>query len=720
MIWFAAIAAELVTAIAAFWFLLGHCFSPETYFVTAVAAGSVEVIWLAIATGAAAIWLVAIRRRSDRWPTLARAALPLTLASLVCLGKEVFARPVNFFDSMLFGTCFGWTVALVLASGSNTTVRRVQWLRMAVVASGMGLTVYYVWQQLGFLNDLALGYADCGEIARVMFNTITNPGELFLRANPEKPLFFDHFQPGSLLFVPLWLLWPDVRVTIVMQVVCMLGSAVPLYWIGKRLLGSPGAALLLALAWLVYPSTSTFIYNASYGFRWGNACVPLYLTALALWLHGRPGWALAAAMWAMLIKEEALIVVGMFGLYLALFERKRSTGFLLAAAAFGAFFLVTSTLVSAGTTRHAFMMRFFTELGRTNTEILLAPVNRPRIFWGRIFEPSSFYFAGCLLAPLLWLPLRRPAVLFVGLLTFLFSCFDPVLKSLWFHYQAGLIPVAFWALTAAVACYDAHRQHAVLWGAVAAGLMFSTFWGFTFWSKDTVIVQRSPGRLELVRRFAALIDSNGSLFASQRAAAHFVSQKYLYVEPPMPRTLDYALLDLRDDWREVGSLAWLREMRSAQAELEANPALHLTKCEDGLLLYSRSGPRLDARSLVERAAPPADSIAEDLALGRGVRIHAAQIIPHPGPLPTVEVVTFSEVTAQTNVDLAARCQLEYVISPTETEVYVTRFQPLGEGIWPVSRWQPGKLYCDHFFVAVPAELTGKSCATRFDVSLINP
>ena len=92
-------------------------------------------------------------------------------------------------------------------------------------------------------------------------------------------MVWGHFYPGVLAFVPLWMIWPDFKLIIVLQVVVIVGVSVPLYWIGKQLFKETFAALLLVLAWLAYPSTSQYIYSASYGFRWGNVCVPLYFLA---------------------------------------------------------------------------------------------------------------------------------------------------------------------------------------------------------------------------------------------------------------------------------------------------------------------------------------------------------------------------------------------------------------------------------------------------------
>jgi uncharacterized membrane protein len=411
---------------------------------------------------------------------------------------------------------------------------------------------------------LALGYADCGENARVMFNTMTNPHELFLRVNPDKPLFYDHFHPGILPLIPLWLLWPNLKLTIVLQIVAIVGCAVPIYWLGALILKNKTSALLLVLCWLAYPSASQLIYSGTYGFRWGNLCLLLYFVALVLWVKGCHAWALVAAIWAMLIKEEAAIAVGMFGLYLTVFERRPRTGLVLTAVSFGYFLLVTSVIVPAMNPNGYVEQKFFSDLGHSKWEILWSPLTRARVFWGRLFEPPSAYFAAGLLAPLLFLPLKRPSILFVGSLTFGFVCLNPLLKSLCLHYQAALLPVGFWALASALRDRDVRVQHAWLKGVLAACVTFTLFLGNNFWSKQTIPLRLWPGRLSLIRDFRRDINPNGSLFATQRLAAHFVRQKYLYVDTPIPRSIDCVLLDMRDCWRvAVGTITLVR-LRAVQ------------------------------------------------------------------------------------------------------------------------------------------------------------
>ena len=723
--WLFGLVAITVANTTAFWLLLGYRYSPETYSARPLIRGTVEFVWCALGLVTAVVCVVWLPRQRVLWRRILWSSIPLSVVSAFILIKIAAGVSLQCYDMLLFCTVFGYAIAAWSKWGTGRPSRAAKFLGAGVWISVLLLAVFYFWQQVRYWNNLALGYADCGEHASLFYNTICNPHELFLGVNPTKTMFWDHFFPGLVVFTPLWLLWPSLKMIIALQIVCILGVSLPLYWIGRQVFQEKTAAVLLVIAWLVYPSTSQYIYNASYGFHFGNICLPLYFVALACWLSGRPRWALAMAIWAMLIKEEAAIPIGMFGLYLAFFERRRAAGVALTVFAFGFFLLVTTFVIPSMKLGNYVQLRFFSDLGNTTWEIFLSPMTRPRVFWGRLFEARSFYFAVALLAPLLFYPLRRPSILFVGSLTFLFDCLNPTLKSICYHYQAALLPVVFWALVSSLQHTETRARQAVLWGIIASGAMLSIFFGNAFWSKDTLTINLWPGRLGLVQRFGEQIDPHGSLFATQRVAAHFIKQHHLYLDRPVPNEIDYALLDLRDSWRgATDELTWLQGLRDTQHEVEANPRLHLAAVEDGLLLYARSGATLDAQKLVERDKLPAATIPSPMDLGNGVHVvgitqDALPGLPEAG-MDRVGVTAFFAIARQTNIDVAVRCVAHLGSNPANGENYTTEFQPLGQGVWPIARWQTNRYYAETFIIAMPAGVEAEISSYGFSAIPLSP
>jgi uncharacterized membrane protein len=723
-------------ALAAFGVLLGQRYSPENYRAASIVPDTVELTAFEAAVVAAVCGLVALIRKRESWRSLAKGALPLTGASVLVLVKQLCNVPIHLYDMLLFCFACGWTTRLWMrgspasnfGAGSPASDSRVgetfaehrltKPLRVVVWSSVIALAVYQFRHQVWYLNNLALGYADCGENARLLFNSITNPHELFLRVNPDKSLCYDHIDFGVVPFLPLWLLWPDLKLTILLQVVSVFGVAIPLFFIAKRALQSEWAALMAVLVWVLYPSTSQFVYSASYGFRWGNVCLLLYFAALAFWTSGRPRWAFVCAVWAILIKEEAAIVVGMFGLYLAVFERRKVAGAVLAASVFGYFLLATSVLVPLISGHNYAMTSFFHDLGNSKLEILLSPLTKPAVFWERLFEPASWYFAAVLLVPLLFLPLRKPSILLIGSLTFVFCCLNHILKNICFHYQAGLLPVIFWAFIVAVQQQPrAQQRFATLTGAAVSCAAVSLFLGAQPWSKRTTTIHLSPNRLEMVERVRPAINPNGSLFATQRVAAQFVNQRYLYLDLPLPDSIDYALLDLHDSWRgSTEDLLWLEQLQHMQREVEANPNLHLVSADDGLLFYTRQGLPLDVRTLVERDALPPTTNRQRLGLGNGISVVGFTMAPMEPiaslQMDQVRVTGFFTVSARTNVDIAVRC-IANLNDLGKVDSYASEFQPLGECVWPVSKWETNKYYAEGFIVFLPAGLARSISSVNF-------
>lgn len=716
--WFLLLVVTTGLALVAFWVLLGQRFSPENYEVAPIVPDNVEFILLGAALAlAAGVWVVSIRHR-EAWRRLALGALPVTAASLWLIAKTLLMSRIRMHDMLLFCVTGGWTTFLWMRNPSVIGGRTIGIFRALAWSLVIVTAVCEFRNEVRYLNDFALGYADCGENARFMFNSMTNPHKLFLRVNPDKPLFYDHINVGIIPFLPLWLLWPDLKLTIVLEIVAVFGVTVPLYFLAKRALQNEFAALLIVVAWMLYPATSQFIYSASYGFRWGNMCLLLYFVALALWVCERRAWALVFAVWAMLIKEEAAIVIGMFGIYLAVFERRKVAGTTLAAGSFGYFLLATSVLIPAAGGQGYAMTRFFFDLGKTKWEILLSPLVKPMVFWGRLVEPTSLYFAAALLAPLLFLPLRKIPVLLVGALTFVFCCMNPILKSISFHYQAALLPVVFWALIRALQDSDSRRRLGLLLGVVVSCATASLFLGALPWSKETLATQRMPGRPDLVGRFRSQIDPQGSLFATQRVAAHFVTQRYLYLDLPVPDQIDYALLDMRDAWRGTsGNLQWLERLRVIQREVEANPNLRLVAADDGLLFYSRRGTPLDRQQLVERDDLPAAAARVIYDLGGSVKIVGleTELIPtaDSARMDCLRVTAYFTLAAPTNSDLAVRCTAHLGTDPEKVQEYASEYQPLGQSVWPMDRWQTDKYYADVFILRLPAGLSSAISAYSF-------
>ena len=71
-----------------------------------------------------------------------------------------------------------------------------------------------------------------------------------------------HVDPFLVLLAPLWMVWPSPLALIFAQIAVTSLGALPVFWLGRRHLGSERAAGLLALGYLAYPWVATSAVGA--------------------------------------------------------------------------------------------------------------------------------------------------------------------------------------------------------------------------------------------------------------------------------------------------------------------------------------------------------------------------------------------------------------------------------------------------------------------------
>ena len=146
---------------------------------------------------------------------------------------------------------------------------------------------------------------DLGIMAQVVWNTAR--GRLFEtslgRATGDALIgsyLGNHVRPILLLLAPLYRLWPDPRLLLILQSVALGAAAIPLYAITRRHVGNPRAALVVACCYLAYPALG---FLNLVDFHPIAFAVPLLFLAYWSLLEGRMGlfwgavllWGLCAA-----------------------------------------------------------------------------------------------------------------------------------------------------------------------------------------------------------------------------------------------------------------------------------------------------------------------------------------------------------------------------------------------------------------------------------------
>ncbi|MBK9054208.1 MAG: DUF2079 domain-containing protein [Chloroflexi bacterium] len=161
------------------------------------------------------------------------------------------------------------------------------------------------------------------------------PGSSFASSLEVSSFLGDHVAPVLLLVAPLYWLWSDARMLLIVQAIALCLGAIPVYWIAQRTLTTayrqPPAAngqqpiapflpLIFGLAYLLYPAIG---FMNRFDFHTIVLATPILLFAWDAMDRGRDRLATVLILLALACNEEIGLSVFALGLYVALVRRQR-------------------------------------------------------------------------------------------------------------------------------------------------------------------------------------------------------------------------------------------------------------------------------------------------------------------------------------------------------------------------------------------------------------
>ena len=254
----------------------------------------------------------------------------------------------------------------------------------------------------------------------------------------------NHVRPILLLLAPVYRLYADPRLLLVLQPVVLALGAIPLFWIARRYLKSGLAVTCIVLCYLMYPALG---YMNLFDFHPIIISIPLIFLAYWALISQRRFLFWFSIILALSTKEELAIPIAAFGIYCLFRQGWRRKGMALIAIS-----LIWLCLCLM------FVIPFFNE-GRPYRFVSL---------WNHLFVDSTspidlitvkaentigasnkLSFLTHLLLPLGFLPLLEPSILAITIpsVVYLLLGNDPALHTIGYQYPAVLVP---WLFLAAV------------------------------------------------------------------------------------------------------------------------------------------------------------------------------------------------------------------------------------------------------------------------------
>ena len=406
---------------------------------------------------------------------------------------------------------------------------------MAAFAAGFGT--------LAALEHRAFetGRFDLGNMTQAVWSTAHGrPLEVTELGGEQISRLGAHVDPILVLFAPLWWIWPSPTMLLVVQAVVVALGAVPVFWLGRKHLGSDWAGALCSFAYLAYPAVQWLTLDEFHPVA--LAC-PLLL--FAFWyLDEDRLWAFVpCAVLAGLTKEEIPLVIGALGVWYAIAKGRRLAGAVIAVVgtAATAFSLAVVMPHFREGADPAFYGRY-EAVGGSPGGLAKTLVTDPLAVIEAVTERRDLVYLLELGAPLAGLFLLAPLVLIAALPELAANLLSSVSTqtSIRFHYTAPIVPFLFAAaILGAAELRQARRAAVVLLAASVAGAVLIG---------PLRARELGPDRLSSHDRVAAqaiaLVPSSAAVSSTNGLGGHLSERRRVY-SFPVVRDSDWVLVDLK-------------------------------------------------------------------------------------------------------------------------------------------------------------------------------
>jgi uncharacterized membrane protein len=402
-----------------------------------------------------------------------------------------------------------------------------------------------------------------------------------------------HFDPILAGFAPLWWLWPDPTMLLVVQAAAIAVGAWPVFLLARKHLASERAGLGFALAYLLYPPTQWLALNE---FHAVALATPLLL--FAFWFLDEDRllpFAVVAAL-ACLTKEQVPLAVAALGVWYAFARGRRRAGTAIAVAGVAVAALAIEVVIPhfAPAGSSAFEGRY-REVGGSPAGILETALTDPLRILEQAFGGHGIPYLLELVLPLLALPLLAPLAALTALPELAANLLSSTRTqtSIHFHYTAAAIPglVAAAVLGAARLRRLADRRRTlvttVVLAAVAANYVLGAIpiWrafpgGETLATRDYAVTHHD----RVAARALRLIPGDAVVSATNSLGGH-LSERRRVLSFPVFRGAEWIAADeTRPGYADrIAPLATAERLR----RLRLDDRWRIVFDEDGIVLFRR-------------------------------------------------------------------------------------------------------------------------------------
>lgn len=580
--------------------------------------------------------------------------------------------------------------------------------------------------------------ADLSFIDQPMWNTLH--GRFLERTLDDRqvPRVAEHLEPILLPISLVYLLWDDVRAILILQSLALAIGALPVFWLGRDVLGrdrrGTWLGLVFAVAYLLFPALQAA--NVADFHADPFVVAPLLF---AFWYarqrRWRPMW--AWALLAMATKENLPTLTAMLGAYILLADKKawyplrrrgplhqRIAALLRASEAHGlrhglalialsvAWFLIATFIIVRPLARQVYGTDAPIYLASRYVQFTGGPSGWLQTALAILREPARLDYLRGLFASVGWLSVLAPEYLLLGLPVLIANFFSnfPGQFSGEQHYSAplvaGFVIAAIFGMQRLIALgertltwriSERFSNRSLLSALAGIWLLAWSFGqqaerGWTPLARAFSWPERTAHH-RLLARFAAQIPLDAALSTTPPLHPHLAHRRQLYVFPIIGNA-EYVLVDVTGTTDMHPA-----DVKTKLEALLASGEFGILDAADGYVLLARAVGLAKSPGSLKNTWPDAffdfaragqrrPQYPLDVRFGPDVRLVGYDLVDEPRWRLTRFRFYFQAAAA-----LPADTTVRYrVLTPAGATVDDSALRPMPALLWyPPGRWQPGEI-----------------------------
>ncbi|MEX2013022.1 MAG: DUF2079 domain-containing protein [Candidatus Levyibacteriota bacterium] len=319
--------------------------------------------------------------------------------------------------------------------------------------------IYFTTVSFLRYDNFYTGRYDLGNMDQTVWNTIN--GRIFETTTGTEitSRLVAHADFILILISPLYLIWEDPRMLLLLQTVVVALGAVFVFKISHMILGSKNAASVLSVLFLLNPALQ---FTNLYDFHPVTLATTLLLGTFYFFIKKKYFWFTVFAILSGLTKEQVWVVIALFGIYTVFFEfikifRKKTTltsrktlhnlarGGIIAIASFSIFYFLVSIAIPNAKGGEHFALSYYSDFGDSPTSVIRNVVLSPGEIIQVILEKSRIDYLRQLFLPLGYLSILSPLILIFALPDFAINLLsnNSNLHQIYYQYTAVITPFIF-------------------------------------------------------------------------------------------------------------------------------------------------------------------------------------------------------------------------------------------------------------------------------------